>query len=226
MLKKSLILATAIASLSPLSSQAATLLGVEAGAYQWNTGFSGDVGKHGGSDLDVEKDMKLEDEGNLTLYAALEHPVPFLPNIKLQRTALEGEKEGGVDFSHLDGTLYYEILDNWVSLDFGFTVRKFSGGITPSKGAKEVELTKTVPMLYGKASFDLPFSGLSASMTANTTSFKGGQMDLDMNLTYEFAFGLGAMVGYRNYTLELDDLADIDTDITLDGYYLGVSYKF
>lgn len=226
MLKKSLVLATALASVSPLSAQAATLLGVELGVNHWNTGFSGDVAKHGGSKKDVEKDMKLEDEGNISFYAALEHPVPLIPNIKLQSTNIEADKNGGVDFSHLDGTLYYEILDIWVSLDLGFTVRKFSGGITLNDGDKEMELTKTVPMFYGKARFDLPFTGLSASVTGNTTSFKGSQMDLDMNLTYEFAFGLGAMVGYRTYNLELDDLADIDTDVTLDGYYLGVGYKF
>jgi outer membrane protein len=228
MLKKSLLISCTLAAL-PSVSQADTILGLYLGASHWQTGLSGSLNEQGNASSDVEDDFGIDDEGNNFIYAALEHPIPLVPNIKLQQTSLDaaGSNGSNVDFSHTDATLYYEILDNWVSLDIGLTARTFNGAVTFPSSTDELELSATMPMLYAKAQFDLPFTGLSAGVEGNLIGYSGNNLkDLNARINYEAFMGLGIAVGYRVFTLELDDIDDLNSDLTLDGFYAGLTYHF
>ena len=247
--KAALIGCTAGALTLPLSSHADTVLGLYLGAYSWQSSFSGDLGTDGDSDIDSEKDLGFDSsEANTVFYAALEHPIPVLPNIRLQKTALEVDGSSDsvtftfdganfssavstdVDFSHTDLTLYYEILDNWVSLDVGITARKFDGSILITDNAttsREVSLDATIPLGYLKAQFDLPFTGLSVGVDGNFIGYSGNSIsDVNAMLNYEMSFGLGLALGYRSMSLELDDVDDLNTKLTFDGYYGAITYHF
>jgi outer membrane protein len=249
MLKKTALMGlTAAAFTLPAASHADTFLGIYLGAYSWQSSFSGDLGTEGDNNIDIEDDLGFDDsESNTVFYAALEHPVPVLPNIRLQQTSLEvsgdntganfdfdgitfsGDISTNVDFSHTDLTLYYEILDNWVSLDIGLTARKFDGSILIADGtnSSEVTLDATIPLGYLKAQFDLPFTGLSAGVDGNFIGYSGNTIsDVNAMINYEATFGLGVAVGYRTFGLELDDIDDLNTELTFDGYYAAVTYHF
>lgn len=143
------------------------------------------------------------------------------------------------DFTHTDLTLYYQILDNWVELDVGLTARVFDGlvemtALTDSTiGGFEAGTTSTIdiditaPLLYGAAQFNLPLTGLYISVDANAIAYSGNSLtDINANIGYEFKFGLGLMAGYRTFSMELDDIHNLDTDVQLDGPYGALTFHF
>jgi outer membrane protein len=207
--------------------------------------------------VDLESDLGLEGDSGNYFYIAIEHGVPILPNFKLARSEIEesarnvleqeisfGDQtfpagsniQTDVDFSHYDLTFYYELLDNWANLDLGLTVRKFDGelqakGFHPSFPTTIITANESldfaVPLLYGKAQFDLPLTGLYVAAEGNWIGAGGAQLfDLWGKVGYTFAFGLGLEAGLRKFAFELDDVEDLDADITLDGTYIAATFHF
>lgn len=246
MLKQS-ILAVSLVAASAHVAQADTILGVYAGAGIWQSEIGGDV-QDGTTAIDAEDDIGLEDDDNNFFYFALEHPIPVLPNIKLQHTELsvDGDNlltrdidfDGSVfrvsddvsaeaDLTHTDATFYYEVLDNWVSLDLGFSVRLFDGFVEIQSAAESAreDLDEPIPMLYAKFRFDLPLTGLSVDAEANGIGYSGNTLiDASLRLAYESGIGLGVEAGYRSMRLELDE--DIEGDIDLSGLFAGINFHF
>lgn len=140
---------TALALCAALASGAAsadTILGFDASLGAWQPSYSGNIGV---DDFDADEFSLAED--NVTfIQAALEHPVPLVPNIMLAHSSVEtdgsailendvtfGEETfrsgrlvgANINLTHTDATLYYEILDNWVNLDLGLTARQYDGAL-------------------------------------------------------------------------------------------------
>ena len=163
----------------------ADVAGVHAGASYWSPSFSGgfDSGDSTIGEISLEKDLGYEGASATGLYVAIEHPVPMLPNLRIEHTSLsdsssstlsrniefEGESftsgskvNSKFDLTHTDYTGYYEILDGlgWLSADVGMTFRMFDGQIkiADETGATDASLNLDVPvpLLYGKGQFDIP----------------------------------------------------------------------
>ncbi len=248
------LLAISLLCAAPLAAQADTILGLHAGIGQWNAGLSGELGARG--ENTTADELGLDDSGNTFAYAALEHPVPLLPNIRLAINQIEFDGAATVersfildnqafnanadtqsifDISHNDATFYWEVLDNWVTLDLGVTARIFDGyaQVTGESNGdtttERVEIDVTIPMLYSQARFDLPFSGVYAGGLINVIDVSGVSLtDLDIFLGYEFdvaLIDLGVRLGYKTLDLQLDDDADVDlvTDLKADGIYAGIT---
>lgn len=236
-----------VGMLLPGVAQADTVLGWRAGANAWQQQYEGDV-QSGPSVVDLEDDLGYDDETGYNLYLALEHPVPLVPNIMLQRTELDADARGDVagfvfdgivytgevrstlDLTHTDATLYYELLDNWVNLDLGITGRMFDNGVeitdVNSGITGSLDIDYVIPLLYAQARFDLPLTGLSLGVEANGITYDDDTLyDVKLNLAYEFAFGLGIEAGYRAFDLEYDD-DDEFADVTIDGVYAGFVWDF
>lgn len=231
-----------------------TVLGIYAGGGVWQSDFSGEIGDVNQFGADLE-DLGLEDQDNNYYYVALEHPVPLVPNIRIQSTDISMSETstlsqqftlGGlnytastevisdVDFSHLDATLYYEILDNWVNLDLGLTVRKFDGYIdvrssTPAQSSRE-DLDFTIPMLYGKAQFNLPLSGFFLAAGGNYAGYSGSDItDMQASVGYQsdgLVLDFGLELGLRSFSIQLDDVSDLDANMDLDGPFASVYLHF
>lgn len=246
MLRQSILAASLFAGTTHLV-HADTILGIYAGAGVWQSDISGDV-QDGITAIDTEDDIGLQDNDNNYFYAALEHPIPLLPNIKLQHTKLsvDGDNElnriidfngsqfsinenvsAEADLTHTDATFYYELLDNWASLDLGITVRLFDGFVeiqSADESASE-DLDVPIPMLYGKVRFDLPLTGLSLDAEANGIGYSGNKLiDATLRVAYESGIGLGLEGGYRSLQLELDE--DVEADIDLSGLFIGINFHF
>ncbi len=246
MLKQSILAISLLAGTTQLA-QADTILGIYAGAGIWQTDISGDV-QDGTAVIDTEDDIGLDDNNNNYFYAALEHPIPLVPNIKLQHTKLsvDGDNEltrsidfngsqfsgsenvsAEADLTHTDATFYYEVLDNWVSLDLGLTVRLFDGFVeiqSSNESARE-DLDVPIPMLYGKVRFDLPLTGLSVDAVANGIGYSGNKLiDATLRVAYESGLGLGVEAGYRSLQLDIDE--DVEADIDLSGVFVGINFHF
>ena len=96
-------------ALSPALAQADTVLGWRLGLNAWQQQYEGDV-QSGPSVVDLEDDLGYDDEIGPSLYLALEHPVPVLPNILLQRTEMESDALGDVQGLVFDGIVYCKAL--------------------------------------------------------------------------------------------------------------------
>ncbi len=253
-MKKTILAALAISLAAPMAAQADTIFGIYASAGKWNQDFSGQVGTAGASVIDLQDDLGFDDGDGNTLSLAIEHPIPVIPNFRFSTTDLketadntitrqitfEGETfainsnvHTNLDLSHKDYLLYYEILDNWVTLDIGLNARQFDGKVNLSTNADsgEATLDATVPMLYGRLEFELPLTGLSVGAEMMGISAGDASMkDIKARIAYELSFGLGIEVGQRTFTIEYDpddpDNDEVITDLEFKGSYVAMTYHF
>jgi len=243
------LLTTALLS---VELQAADILGIEAGAGSWQIDYDGDLGENNNKATLDELGYDDKSHAN-TFYIVLEHPVPLLPNVKLQHTDLDQSERGTIsrnftinnvtfnasenvktslDLTHTDASLYYEILDNWLNADVGMTLRYFSGSATAKSATRteNVDLNVVTPMLYGNARFDLPFTGWSVGVAGNYVNYDSNRLqDYSANIGYNsdgLLMDIGVEVGYRRLSLDLDDLDDLEADIDLDGIYGSLFLRF
>ena len=253
MIKKPIVLATLSMLFSALSH--ADTLGVYAGTGNWKPEFKGNF-QDGTTQIGLgsgTNSLNIEEKNQTNFYIALEHPIPFLPNFKLATLDLESGGSGtfnqvvnfggqnftindtlvsSFDLSHQDFVFYYELLDNWVNLDLGLTLRKFDGFVTltsqnnASDTATET-FDETIPMLYGKARFDLPLTGLSFNADINYISASGDTVtDTAFYVGYETSVGLGIEGGVRTFSLEVDDANDLSADLDFEGAFVHVTFHF
>ncbi len=231
--------------------QADTIFGVHAGAYLWRPSLSGTIGQSGDSfDLSAEFDDSSADSESVLV--AVEHFFPFVPNLMFRRTPLDwsatsssatgtlgsislsGEVDASIDLSATDATFYYELLDNWVSMDLGLSLRRLDGTASAQQrgGPSEtLNINGTVPMLYGHARFDLPFTGLAAGLRGNMTSYRSSDLvDIEAYLHLEVDLlplvDIGIEGGLRRLVLNLDDLDDFSSEATLEGAYIAITGHF
>ncbi len=221
-----------------LASQvhADTIFGIYAGAGSWQSDYSGNVDKPTANDFNK---LSFDDNNNTFYYVALEHPIPLIPNIKLQQNDISSQQVGTVsgesatqittdfDLTYTDATLYYEFLDNWLNLDLGLTLRKYSGELQPDNG-ENTDVDVTLPLVYARFQFDLPFTGFSAGVEANAVKYKDNSVsDYSAKVSYTFdsIMDLGIEVGYKTASIQIDE-DDINTDIRLKGPYAAAVFHF
>ena len=234
------------------ASLQADFVGVQIGTSSWTPDYSGDFaldGSSSGTTIDIEDDLGFDDESHSSIWIKIEHPVPVLPNIRIASSDLDASASNTLtrdivyddetfsanadvdtrfDMSNTEFTLYYELLDNWINLDAGLTVRQYDGvsRIRTSGSSAEEDLDFVVPLLYLDARIDLPFTGFFVDSTLNSISVDESSITETMvGLGYESDFGLGGRLGYRSLDLEFDE-DDLDVDLEFEGTYLNVFYHF
>ncbi|TQV81481.1 TIGR04219 family outer membrane beta-barrel protein [Aliikangiella coralliicola] len=254
---KKVLGALAIASVTLAPAAYADIAGFEVGAYQWTPDYTGtissDSGSVLGSSIDIQNDLGFDDDSHNVIWASLEHPVPFLPNIKVVSSDLDNAASstltreivfGGetysvneavsttFDTSNTEFTFYYEILDNWINLDLGLTLRKYDGEVrlvTPATGSnlnEFEELDFTLPLLYASGRIDLPFTGFFIDGQLNIISYDDDSVsDTSIAFGYESDWGLGAKAGYRMFDLDVEE-DSFKGDLEFDGAYISVFYHF
>jgi len=93
--------------------------------------------------------------------------------------------------------------------------------------ATNKDVSAIIPMLYGKARFDMPFTGLSVEADANYIGFSGSSFtDMKAGIVYETSYGLGVTAGYRIQNITIDDIDDTNSDMDIKGIYAGLFYHF
>lgn len=247
---KSLVAGLVVVAAASFSTSAhADFLGVYAGAAAWQTSFSGDA-QDGDTLIDVENDLGSDDDTSSFYYVAFEHPVPVLPNVRLQHSDVSisatSELTRAIDFdgvsysvgetvdsfadlTHTDATVYWELVDLVAEVDLGITGRMYDGFLeinSETSGVAREKFDAPVPMLYAKVGFKIPLTGLTASLSANGIDYSDYQLlDATARLNYEAKFGFGVEAGYRLMELDVDD-DDIQANLSTDGFYAGLSYHF
>ena len=235
-------------------SATADTVGVEVGVAYWQYDISGSVryqSTNPADTIDINQDLGYDDDDTNIFYIAIEHPVPFLPNIRLTSTDMDSSANGvlsqtftygGVTFNlneavtssvtldQTDVTLYYQVLDNVINLDIGLNAKYIDGSarITgASSGTATADISGWVPMLYLGAAVDLPLTGLSIEADGSLITYQSSSYyDYNLRVKYTTPWRIGFMGGYRAMKLDLDDFDESFSDIEFDGPYAGIYGKF
>ena len=165
-------------------------------------------------------------ESGYQLGAYLEHPIPLVPNIRLDYTSdvTFSGSNNNVALKQMDITPYYEILDNIVDLDIGITAKTISG---KTKGTTEETFNAVIPMGYVAAAVMLPGTGLSVDGSVKYIALNSDSLtDARVKASWDIVAGLQVHAGYRYESLKLDKRFDITTNATFKGPFVGLGYKF
>jgi outer membrane protein len=235
-----------LATLNPVR---ADFVGLNIGANHWIPDVTGSFNSKSGSSIKLQNDLGYKDESSTSLSLSLEHPVPFIPNIKYSGYDLSssssktttstlnfngkdytaGTINSTLDLSHNDIVLYYELLDNWVNVDLGLDFKKFDGKVsmTNSSNNETIAVDETIPMLYLAARFDLPLTGMYIGANIQQLSIgDSSSEDTTLMVGYESKSGLGVEGGIKTFSLDLKDSNNLDTNLEYDGIYLNGYFHF
>lgn len=232
-----------------LSQIHADMIGGEVSLGFFNHEPSGNA-SYGGSSTDLQDALGFSESQDIFFKAYLEHPFPLFPNIKLGYTTLSHDGSSSVeDFSWgdveiveteninsslsldiMDVTLYYEFLDNWAEVDAGLTARYIKGdmGVSTNSQHDAVDFSIWIPMLYGKARFNLPITDLSLQLEANAISYWDlTAYDYELSARYTLVMGIGIEAGYKSFHLDSDGLVNrFNADMDFSGPYASAVWDF
>lgn len=220
---RSVLLALALAA---TSVQAATVLGFGIEADYYVPEAQGHFNyKNTATALSGDEDSGYQ------IGAYLEHPVPMLPNVRIDVTpknSFSGTAQGGgvnkVSFEQVDITPYYEILDNVVDLDVGIAFKVLDGQI---EGAIHQSFNEVIPMGYLGAALTLPGVPVSFSGSVKYIGYNGDSLtDARIKAIWDIAAGIQAQAGYRHESLKIDDRFDMNSDVTFKGPFVGIGFAF
>jgi outer membrane protein len=155
--------------------------------------------------------------------ATLEHPIPMLPNLKGAYSTVKSDK---YEYTKLDATAYYEVLDNdLVSIDLGLGASQYMDG-----KFNGVDFKGTLPHLYVDAELSLPMISSTLYTDIKYMDYNDNTVtDAMAGLRYDFnlvAADLGVKAGYRVQSINTQDLGGQTFDIKTDGYFIGLHADF
>jgi outer membrane protein len=252
MMMKSIVTGIAVGALglAAAGSGQAADFSFRIGGGSWDQDLSGQYADEGSASFDLEDDAGLSGSSNGYLYAQLEHPVFLLPNIRLERSSFDNDGQGTVqrDFTfrgqsftvnqavestfeieQTDIIAYYSVLDTLVDLDLGLDVRLIDADVSIRSGSQEASesISTPVPMGYAALRVDVPGTGAYVRAQGSGIGLQGSSfIDTRALVGYTSDLGIGVELGYRRQELEIDDIDDIDGDVTLEGGFAGVHYAF
>ena len=199
--------------------------------------------------VDMLDTLGYGDSQDIFLQAYIEHPFSLFPNVKFSYNPLShsdtaivsnfswgdinnysGRVESSLSMDYTDATFYYELVDNWVELDAGFTFRYLNGTINvqTTRGNDNVSYSTLFPLLYGKARFNVPNTDLSLQAEANILSLSStSSYDYALSARYTLEFGLGLETGYKLFHVDSDDLENgFRVDTSFSGVYAAAVWDF
>ncbi len=227
------------------TAQADTLLGLYIGADGWRSSAQGSF-----ADNTQLQTFGFNDKTQTSYYAALEHPLPLLPNIRLQHNRLAaagitdinagfsfaGETftvdtrvRNQADLTNTDYVLYYELFDNsLLSLDLGINGKYIKGDVAVAETAANgisvrQSVSQIIPMLYTSATVGLPLTGLEVFAQGSLVSYDGSRLyDAQAGVAYALLDNLALDLKLRlGYRAVNMRLDDID-DLYADLKFSGV----
>lgn len=221
-----------------LPAKADLLYGVyaEAGASFQKTDSISDA-----SDMPVSLKGKRDSQVSPFLNIKVEHPVPLIPNFRFYldsfdySTNFENANVDSIDFSSKEqvGTLYYEILDNYVSVDVGLSIRKINTELSFAGGplSKSDDFSVVLPTVYASAEFAIPTTSFTLGAEYEGLSFDDNDYRLmRAYVAYELvdlvAVDLSLKVGVMSRDVELGDLGGVDFNYETNAVFSSLQIHF
>lgn len=245
-MKKSVLASLVLLSLASASANAATVVGFKLGGDFWKADTTGLFAENGQGQQAFNYDSSSQN----SIWVAAEHPIPFIPNIKIRQNSLDesgnltnadmsfgghqfnGEIGVNADLSNTDFVLYYEILDNDIlELDLGAAYKKMSGSmrVFDAGHPEEKDLDDGIVMGYASAEAGVLGLGLYGFVDVMQGIDETGVHDYSIGLGWEFD-GLTAdyrvRAGYREFNFDVSGFSGMGLDMKSDGYFVGIEVDF
>ncbi len=247
----SLCVASALATVA-----SADFLRVEMGAGGWSQTPSGYIDRKDGDgalSLNGKYTSAEKESTEFYVWALLKHPVPLLPNLRLEYVSLSDEgpvdgKVGGIsipatggyakiDTDQYDIIPYYNILDNtfWITLDLGLDLKYIDAQSDVNEKISHKSIysgsdSVIVPLLYARGRVQLPITGLGAEADIKYIT-DGDSTVYDVRAKVDYTFDItpviqpGIEVGYRIEKIDVVDGED-KANLEYKGVYAGVMLRF
>lgn len=195
-----------------------------------------------------------KDNSELYVWALIKHPVPMLPNLRLEYASIKDEglatgrfkdfdigaatTELSYSMKQYDIIPYYNILDNtaWTTLDLGLDIKIIDASYTAAPSGAfsgySDSVTFAMPLLYARARVEIPSSevGVEADIKYIST---GDSTVYDARVKADYTFDISPIVqpaieiGYRVQKLDIDESSvDARLDIDFSGIYAGMMLRF
>lgn len=211
-------------------ASAATVLGFSAEANYYSPTVSGNF-SYTGNGTTTHTRFSDDTQSSYQLSAYLEHPLPILPNLRIDytpETTFSGADSSigtnNVSFKQLDGTLYYELLDNVVDLDVGVTFKALDGKI---EGSANQDFNVLIPMIYLSTGIKIPALPIHVVGDVKYVGYHGDSMtDARLKAMWDIVAGLQAQAGLRYESIKIDNRENINADVTFKGPFIGLGYAF
>ena len=235
------------------SAVLADIARVEMGVGAWMQSSEGSV-SYTDSGANGSYVSSEDDNTQAYVWALIKHPVPIVPNLRLEYVSLEdsgtatGRFEdfdiGGVntsmfyDMKQYDIIPYYNLLDNtaWITLDLGLDIKVIDisydvDPLIPFVGYSGSE-TLAIPLLYVRTRVEIPATdiGLEADVkyvTTGDSTVYDIRAKVDYTLDFIPLIQPAIEIGYRIQKMDIDESGvDFKIDLEFSGVYAGVMLRF
>ncbi len=183
-----------------------------------------------GSDTSIEKEST-----SAYAWMLVKHPIPILPNIRLEYASLESEGEatgtfddftatGGstlLEMTQYDIIPYYNILDNtgWVTLDLGLDLKVIDLEYTADNVGNWTSPTYTdsdtivIPLVYARVRVEIPGTNIGLEtdgkyITYDDSTIYDIRAKVDYTLDFIPVIQPAIEIGYRIQKFDLSDDGD------------------
>lgn len=181
-------------------------------------------------------EIRKDDDKLPSLFIALEHELPYLPNVSFRYTTLDAEY---MAFDKYDYTFYYTLFDHeLMDFDAGIAFSQFANTkyVAPI-GSQEGSVSTFDELTwnwYGKASINVPNTNFDVIGQIDFGDSKGLKTtDLVAGMQYRMPVQAGEIAlkaGYRVIDIESDqfevDVPDHKGFIFVNGFFLGAEFTY
>jgi outer membrane protein len=251
-MKTNLIALAAILFLS--NTLSADMTRVEMGAGVWTQDTKGTMSY---TDNGATGQYKSAEKDYSQAYAwmLIKHPIPILPNLRLEYVQLddEGAVSGkfkdfelpvGVtstltyDMKQYDVIPYYNILDNtaWTTLDIGLDLKVIDYSYTVGSvaglydGYNDSDVV-VIPLLYVRTRLEIPATDFGIEADVKYVQYKDSKVyDVRAKIDYTLSFipviQPALEIGYRMQKIDIDDSDKTLVNMEYSGVYAGLMVRF
>ncbi len=207
-------------------------LSMSVGGGIWNVASKGSIVETVNQTLSVHDEL-YGDEKSGYLFAELRHPVPILPNVRLEYCAQESSGEGKsvalstpflgsttlsttdvsstLQMQQYDAVMFYRVLDNtmWVSMDLGLDLKYVTSEYKVDTLSLDETSGSLTPLVYVRSRMDIPHTGLGAEadmryITDGSSTLSDMRIKADYTMTFIPMVHPVVEIGYRVETFDID----------------------
>lgn len=126
-----------------------------------------------------------------------------------------------------NATFAYPFGSRDFNVDLGVNIKFLNGNVRQDNLDSSTNINATIPMFYATALFNLPVSGMSASIGGSHVSYdRYNAFDYEAKLRFEWRNGFGMQGGWQHQQFSIDSGADLQTDFEAKGPFLDLFYRF
>jgi len=228
---------------------------IEGAIGVWNHDPNGMI-NYQGDDVHLNSDLSLKDRTDMNLWLRVEHPVPMLPDIKIQYTPIKVDDNntpnrpfifGGKNFDEaIHSELEMDIIDvqlynhlpfiqlaslKGLDVTYGMTFRFLNATafIDEIQTLDSKSRSFSTPMPLLTAGFNIaPMSSFSLNGEFMAMTYSGNHWyDVTAKLHLSpFSEFIFMGIGYRYQDFKLDDVQDVTADQTMQGFFGEIGFRF